>query len=79
MNAAIDSQVRSIIRNTLGITGELNNEDHFWPDLSADSLDSVNLLLAFEREFSLEILDEEALKIQTVQQAIDFMQKELNK
>lgn len=77
MNAAIDTQVRSIIRTTLGVIGELSNEDRFYPDLAADSLDSVNLLLAFEREFSLEIADEEALKIQTVQQAIDFIQEKL--
>jgi acyl carrier protein len=73
----IDIQVRSTIRKTLGVLGDLKNEDQFWPDLSADSLDSVNLLLAFERDFNIEIEDEEALKIKTVQQAIDLVKEKL--
>jgi acyl carrier protein len=70
---SIDAQVRDVIRTTLGVTGEIKNEDQFWSDLSVDSLDSLNLLLAFERVFDIEIEDEEALKIKTVQQAIDLV------
>jgi len=74
---SIDAQVRDVIRTTLGVVGELKNEDIFWPDLSVDSLDSVNLLLAFERNFNIEIQDEEALKIKTVQQVIDLVKGKL--
>ncbi|MGD0511129.1 MAG: acyl carrier protein [Candidatus Micrarchaeaceae archaeon] len=73
----IDSQVCETIRTALGIVGPLTNEDTFWPDLGADSLDSVNLLLAFERDFDIEIDDAEALEVRTVQQAIDLVKEKL--
>jgi acyl carrier protein len=76
---SIDAQVRDVIRTTLGVTSDLRNEDSFWPDLSADSLDSLNLLLAFERDFNIEILDEEVLTVKTVQQAIDLIKEKLDR
>lgn len=52
---------------------EVNNESSFVDDLGADSLDTVELVMALEEEFECEIPDEEAEKINTVQQAIDYI------
>jgi acyl carrier protein len=52
---------------------EIKNESRFVDDLGADSLDTVELVMALEEEFETEIPDEEAEKITTVQQAIDFI------
>jgi len=70
----IEQQVKSIFAEQLGVKEEeVTNEASFVDDLGADSLDTVELVMALEEEFDTEIPDEEAEKITTVQQAIDFV------
>ncbi len=72
----IQAQVTKIVAEQLGVDeGEVNNESSFVDDLGADSLDTVELVMALEEEFGCEIPDEEAEKITTVQQAIDYVNK----
>ena len=72
---SIEEKIKEIIAEKLGIkdAGEINNEASFIDDLGADSLDTVELVMAFEEEYGVEISDEEAEKIKTVQNAIDFV------
>ncbi len=71
----IEQRVRKIIAEQLGVNeAEIKNESSFVDDLGADSLDTVELVMALEEEFETEIPDEEAEKITTVQKAIDFVQ-----
>ena len=71
----IEQRVRKIIAEQLGVNeAEIKNESSFVEDLGADSLDTVELVMALEEEFETEIPDEEAEKITTVQQATDFVQ-----
>jgi len=71
---SIEQRVRKIIAEQLGVKEtEIKNESSFVDDLGADSLDTVELVMALEEEFETEIPDEEAEKITTVQQAIDFV------
>ena len=70
----IEEQVKGIVAEQLGVKEEeVTNEASFVDDLGADSLDTVELVMALEEEFDTEIPDEEAEKIITVQQAIDFV------
>ena len=70
----VDEKVKEIIAKQLGVNAaEITPESSFVEDLGADSLDTVELVMAFEEEFGLEIPDEEAEKIQTVGQAIDYI------
>jgi acyl carrier protein len=70
----IEQRVKKIVSEQLGIDeAKVINEASFVDDLGADSLDSVELIMAFEDEFGLDIPDGEAEKITTVQQAIDFI------
>jgi acyl carrier protein len=70
----IQSKVIAIIVEQLGIEeSDVKEESNFIDDLGADSLDTVELVMAFEEEFDLEIPDEEAEKITTVQEAIDHI------
>ncbi|MEE8237785.1 MAG: acyl carrier protein [Gammaproteobacteria bacterium] len=72
--SSVEDQVRAIIAEQLGIkTDEFKNDASFVDDLGADSLDTVELVMALEEEFETEIPDEEAEKITTVQNAIDFV------
>ncbi len=60
-------KIKKIISEQLGVDeGEITNESHFIDDLGADSLDTVELVMALEEEFGIEIPDEDAEKIQTV-------------
>ena len=69
--ADIEAKVKEIIINELGVDAEkVTAEASFVEDLGADSLDTVELVMAFEEEFGMEIPDEEAEKISTVQAAI---------
>ena len=69
-----EQRVRKIIAEQLGVNeGEIKNEASFVDDLGADSLDTVELVMALEEEFETEIPDEEAEKITTVQQAVDYI------
>ena len=70
----IEERVKKIIVEQLGVKEEeVKAEASFVDDLGADSLDTVELVMALEEEFDTEIPDEEAEKITTVQQAIDFI------
>ena len=72
--SSIEAQVKSIVAEQLGVKeDEVTNDASFVDDLGADSLDTVELVMALEEEFETEIPDEEAEKITTVQQAIDFV------
>ena len=71
--SSIEEQVKGIVAEQLGVKEEeVTNDASFVDDLGADSLDTVELVLALEEEFETEIPDEDAEKITTVQQAIDF-------
>tara|TARA_Y100001936_G_C15935855_1_gene591970 strand:+ start:479 stop:715 length:237 start_codon:yes stop_codon:yes gene_type:complete len=75
----IDERVKSIVVKQLGVKeDDVKNESKFIDDLGADSLDTVELVMALEEEFETEIPDEEAEKITTVQEAIDYINKNLN-
>ncbi len=70
----IESKVKSIIVENLGVDAStVTPQASFVNDLGADSLDTVELVMALEEEFDLEIPDEEAEKIQSVGQAIDYI------
>jgi acyl carrier protein len=69
-----ESRVKKIVAEQLGLgEDEVSAEASFVDDLGADSLDTVELVMALEEEFNCEIPDEEAEKITTVQQAIDYI------
>ncbi len=70
----VEERVKKIIVEQLGVDGsEVKREAHFVNDLGADSLDTVELVMALEEEFDMEIPDEQAEKIQTVGQAVDYI------
>ena len=69
-----EERVKKIVAEQLGVKeDEVKNEASFVEDLGADSLDTVELVMALEEEFETEIPDEDAEKITTVQQAIDYV------
>ena len=73
-DANIADRVKQIIVEQLGVdAAEVTPAAHFVNDLGADSLDTVELVMALEEEFDTEIPDEQAEKIQTVGQAIDYI------
>jgi len=72
--STIEERVKKITIEQLGVSeDEVTNEASFVDDLGADSLDTVELVMALEEEFDTEIPDEEAEKITTVQAAIDYV------
>jgi acyl carrier protein len=72
--SSAEERVRKIVIEQLGVTEEkATNDASFVDDLGADSLDTVELVMALEEEFECEIPDEEAEKITTIQQAIDYV------
>ena len=74
----IEQRVKKIVAEQLGVSeAEVKNESSFVDDLGADSLYTVELVMALEEEFECEIPDEEAEKITTVQQAIDYVSAHL--
>ncbi|HEX6070232.1 MAG TPA: acyl carrier protein [Longimicrobiaceae bacterium] len=74
--ADIEAKVKDIIINELGVEAEkVTNEASFVDDLGADSLDTVELVMAFEEEFGIEIPDEDAEKLQTVGDAVDYIKQ----
>ena len=71
----VKSKVISIIVDKLGVDeGEVSAESSFTNDLGADSLDTVELIMEFEREFDIQIPDDQAEKIETVGQAIKYIE-----
>ena len=72
---SIEQRVKKIVAEQLGVNeAEIKNASSFLDDLGADSLDMVELVMALEDEFGIEIPDEDAEKITTVQAAIDYAQ-----
>ena len=70
----ISEKVKQIIIDKLGVDGsEVTNEASFTNDLGADSLDTVELIMEFEKEFDVSIPDDQAENIQTVGQAIEYL------
>lgn len=71
----ISSRVKAIIVDKLGVDeGEVTDEASFTNDLGADSLDTVELIMQFEKEFNISIPDDQAEKISTVGDAIQFIE-----
>ena len=74
MSEATDARVREIIINELGVEAEkVTDEASFVDDLGADSLDTVELVMAFEEEFGIDIPDEDAEQMRTVGDAIKYL------
>jgi acyl carrier protein len=72
--ASVEENVKAIIVDQLGANeADVSPDAHFVDDLGADSLDTVELVMKFEEDFDIEIPDEDAEKIQTVQDAIDYI------
>lgn len=77
---AIEEKVKQIIVDQLGVNAEeVTNEASFIDDLGADSLDTVELVMALEEEFDIEIPDEDAEKITKVGEAIEYIKKHTKK
>ena len=80
MAKSVEEKVKEIIVEQLGVDEEdVNPNAKFIEDLGADSLDTVELVMALEEHFDIQIPDEEAEKIQTVGQAIDYIKNNSNK
>jgi len=76
----VENKVKKIIVDQLGVTEEeVKSEASFVDDLGADSLDTVEMVMAFEEEFNIEIPDEDAEKIKTVKDAVDYINKKAAK
>ena len=75
----VEQRVKKIVAEQLGVNeAEVKNDSSFVEDLGADSLDTVELVMALEEEFAKEIPDEEAENITTVQQAINYISSALD-
>ena len=76
----VDEKVKDIIVEELGVEREkLTTEASFMEDLGADSLDTVELVMAFEKELDIDIPDEEAEKLRTVGDALKYLHEKLGK
>ena len=76
--ANVAEKIKQIVSEQLGVDeGEVTPTASFVDDLGADSLDTVELVMAFEEAFEIEIPDEEAEKIRTVQDAVTYVEKKL--
>lgn len=72
----VEQRVRQIVADQLGLeVSQVSDNASFADDLGTDSLDRVELIMAFEETFDLEIPDQDAEKISTVQQAVDYIEK----
>jgi len=78
-NPETEAKVKKIIEEKLSVNADqITNDARFAEDLKADSLDTVELVMALEDEFGLDIPDEEAEKIKTVQNAIDYITEKMD-
>ena len=76
MSDSVESRVKEIIINELGVESEkVTKEASFVEDLGADSLDTVELVMAFEEEFGIDIPDEDAEQMRTVGDAVSYLEK----
>ncbi len=76
--SSIEERVKKIIVDKLGVDeSEVTREASFTNDLGADSLDTVELIMEFEKEFDISIPDEQAENIQTVGQAVDYLEAQV--
>jgi len=76
----VEEKVKDIIVEELGVEREkLTNEASFMEDLGADSLDTVELVMAFEKEFDIDIPDEDAEKLRTVGDAMNYLHEKIGK
>ena len=77
--SAVEEKVRAIIVEKLGVDeSEINNEASFTNDLGADSLDIVELVMEFEKQFNVQIPDEDAEKISTVGDAVTYLEAKVS-
>jgi len=77
--ASVEEKVKSIIVDQLGVNeAEVTGNASFVDDLGADSLDQIELVMAFEEAFSIDIPDEDAENIKTVQNAIEYVEAHMN-
>lgn len=75
---SVENKIKKIVVDQLGVEAdEVKNEASFLDDLGADSLDTVEMVMAFEDEFGVEIPDEDAEKIKTVQDAISYIESKV--
>jgi acyl carrier protein len=76
----VEEKVKDIIVEELGVEREkLTSEASFMEDLGADSLDTVELVMAFEKEFDIDIPDEDAEKLRTVGDAMNYLHEKIGK
>ena len=76
--ASIEERVKEIIVEQLGVDeGQVNPDASFIDDLGADSLDTVELVMAFEEKFDIEIPDEDAEKMRTVGDAVEYLKEKI--
>ena len=79
MSQYVESKVKSIIVDKLGVDeSEVTHEANFTNDLGADSLDTVELIMEFEKEFDISIPDEDAENIATVGNAVEYLQEKVS-
>lgn len=79
MSQDVESKVKAIIVDKLGVDeSEVTHEANFTNDLGADSLDTVELIMEFEKEFDISIPDEDAENIATVGNAVDYLQEKVS-
>ena len=74
---SIEQRVKAVVAEQLDASGDIDNNASFIDDLGADSLDTVELVMSLEEEFDCEIPDDQAEKITTVQEAIDYINNNL--
>lgn len=79
MSQDVEAKVKSIIIDKLGVDeSEVTHDANFTNDLGADSLDTVELIMEFEKEFDISIPDEDAENIATVGNAVEYLQEKVN-
>jgi acyl carrier protein len=76
---SLEQRVKDLVISQLGVdAGKVSNDSSFIDDLGADSLDTVELVMAFEEEFDIEIPDEDAQKMKSVQNVIDYLKDKVS-